>query len=131
MRRLVVALLLLSGLVLYGQPAGADEADVEEASAVLLDPTDLLPPVDDEGPCTGAPETLPGIFDFTEACAAHDACYAQGEDRGACDEAFREDLVASCVAQHADASDPRRYFCLGFAAVYYTAVRVATQLSSA
>ena len=129
MRRLTVALLLLTGLVLYGQPASADEpeaadvGDVAVTQAALPLP-DLLGQFDDGGACTGVPDAIPGIFDFTAACARHDACYRAGLDRLACDEAFREDMLAACQTQHPDPFDPRRFVCFGFAELYFTGVRV-------
>ena len=129
MRRLAVAVVLLSGLVLYGSPAGAQELDAEEAPNVALAQAalefpDLLSLLDDGGACTGVPDTLPGIFDFTAACESHDACYAEGVDRLACDEAFRADLLASCATQHPEAFDVRRYLCFGLAELYYLGVRL-------
>ena len=61
---------------------------------------------------------------FTEACAAHDACYAEGEDRLACDLAFRADMVELCVAQHPDALTVGRLVCLTFAELYFLGVRL-------
>jgi hypothetical protein len=129
MRRLSVAVMLLSGLVLYGSPVGAHELDPEAADNVALaraalDFPDLLSLLDDGGACTGVPDTLPGIFDFTAACERHDACYAAGVDRLACDEAFRADLLASCDAQHPEAFDVRRYLCFALAELYYLGVRL-------
>ncbi len=115
MRRVcVVALLTLSVIVFTAAPAFSEEPSTDAIPALI----------DDGGACTGAPETLPGIFDFTEACEQHDACYAEGVDRLACDLAFREDLIAACVVQHPDAFDPRRYACLGFAELYFIGVRL-------
>ncbi len=127
MRRLAIAVLVLSGLVLYGQPAGADEAQVDDAASTalaqeVLNFPDLLALLDDGGVCTGVPDALPGIFDFTAACEAHDECYASGEDRAACDQAFREDLLTACATQHPDAFDIRRYLCFGLAELYYIGV---------
>ena len=128
MRRLAVAVVLLCGLVLTGPPAGAEELDAEGAADVAVAEAALaFPPLlaqfDDGGACTGVPDTLPGIFDFTAACEQHDACYRAGVNRLACDQAFREDLLASCRAQHPDVFDPRRYLCFGFAELYYAGVR--------
>jgi hypothetical protein len=117
MRRVCFAVLILTALVVNAPPAASEEASGDVTTAALQ-----LPPFDDGGACTGASDTLPGIFDFTEACAEHDACYAEGVDRLACDLAFREDLAAACVAQHPDAFDPRRYACLAFAEFYFLGV---------
>jgi hypothetical protein len=114
MRRFGVAVLVLAALVFAAPPAFSDEVSTEVIPA----------PLDDGGACTGAPETLPGIFDFTDACEQHDACYAEGVDRLACDLAFRQDLIAACTAQHPDAFDARRYACFGFAELYFIGVRL-------
>lgn len=133
MKRLAVALALVTGLVLYGQPVGAQEARTAEAEAEApaaalaqsaLQSPEVLTFLDDGGVCTGVPDTLPGIFDFTAACQAHDACYAAGVDRLACDQAFREAMVVSCQVQHPEALDFTRYLCLAFAELYYLGVRL-------
>jgi hypothetical protein len=129
MRRVALTVVLLCGLVLYGSPAGAQEFDAEEVGDIALAQAalefpDLLALLDDGGACTGVPDTLPGIFDFTAACESHDACYAEGVDRAACDEAFRADLLASCSAQHPDVFDVRRYLCFALAELYYLGVRL-------
>jgi hypothetical protein len=90
---------------------------------------EVFPPINDATPCTGVPETIPGIFDFTEACVAHDACYAAGVDRLACDLAFREDMIAACETQHPDPFDFQRQVCLGFAELYFFGVRLFGQFS--
>ncbi len=128
MRRLVVVVLLLGGLVLYGQPVGAQERDASGAADVALaerapEFPALLLLLDDGGTCTGVPDAIPGIFDFTAACASHDACYIAGVDRLACDEAFRVDMLSACLSQHPDAIDVRRYLCFAFAELYFLGVR--------
>jgi hypothetical protein len=84
----------------------------------------VLSTFDDDGACTGVPDTLPGIFDFTPPCQAHDVCYAAGVNRLACDLKFREDLAGACRAQHPDVFDSRRYTCLGLAELYFLGVRL-------
>ena len=120
LRRTCVAPLALTACLLQGAPAEAAE-DTRVAEATIESP---LTAFDDGGACTGVPDTLPGIFDFTEACEEHDVCYAAGVDRLACDVEFREDLVAACVTQHPDALDARRYLCLTFAELYFIGVRL-------
>lgn len=108
-------------------PAGAQEAS--PAGSDLSTLVSLLPVFDDDGVCTGVPDSLPGIFDFTGACAAHDACYAAGEQtQGACDSQFRDDMNALCVAQHPSALDPGRYACLFLAHLYNVGVVLFGQL---
>lgn len=120
MRRLFCAVLVVAALALYGTPVGAAQ--------VTVDQIDI--PFDDGGSCTGVPDALPGIFDFTTACAGHDLCYAGGEQtRAECDSQFRRDMTALCVAQHPAALDPLRYVCLTFAQLYYAGVRFFGQFS--
>ena len=121
MRRIWCAVLVVAALAFFAAPAGAQEAAVTEADASTL--ISLLPVFDDGGVCTGVPDSIPGIFDFTDACAAHDACYASGEQtRAECDNQFRQDMNAACVAQHPSALDPGRYACLFFAQLYFVGV---------
>jgi hypothetical protein len=58
-------------------------------------------------------------FNFTAACAAHDACYAAQRGQAFCDRRFRDDMYASCAMR------PwyQRGLCRGTADVYYEAVR--------
>ena len=109
MKRLLVTAVLVVGLVAGGPAAssGAQERLFE-----------------DDGVCTAVPDQLPGIFDFTEACQAHDACYAAAEDRLACDLAFRQDMIQLCQAQHPAVLDPARLVCQTFAELYFLGVRL-------
>jgi hypothetical protein len=65
-------------------------------------------------------------FDFTDACAAHDACYAQGgteADRRSCDQQFLEDMLQSC----SDAWPNqwfKRHACDSVAYTYYLGVHL-------
>lgn len=121
MRRVLCTVLAVAALAFYAGPANAQEAAVAEFDPSAL--VALVPSFDDGGACTGVPDTIPGIFDFTEACAAHDACYASGQQtQAACDSQFRQAMHALCVAQHPSALDPARYACLFFAQLYYLGV---------
>ena len=121
MRRMFCTVLVVAAVALWAPPAGAQEATLEQFDVSTL--ISLVPLFDDGGVCTGVPDTIPGIFDFSDACANHDACYAAGEQtRAACDEAFRQDLNAACVAQHPSALDPARYACLFLAQLYHAGV---------
>ena len=114
MKRVFCTVLVVAALALSASPAGAQTVDIDQIDI----------PFDDGGSCTGVPDALPGIFDFTTACAAHDLCYAGGEQTQAeCDTQFRQDMNALCVAQHPAALDPVRYVCLTFAQLYYAGVR--------
>ena len=105
MRRLVVTAMLVIGLVAAAPaaPAGADF---------------------DGGACTLVPDQIPGLLDFTAACVRHDACYAAGVDRLACDRTFRLDMIGLCQAQHPEALDPARLICITFAELYFLGVRL-------
>lgn len=129
MRRVFSMVVVLAGLALFATPAGAQEAPAGEVDVAAFTGTFPIPG-DDGGTCTGVPDTIPGIFDFTDACAAHDECYAAGaQSRLACDLAFREDMIAACQVQHPDVFNPRRYACLSFAELYFTGVRIFGQFS--
>jgi hypothetical protein len=126
MRRFCMAAVVLAVLAFYAAPAGAEEPTESDAQEVAQLPP-FIPPFDDGGACTGVPDAIPGIFDFTEACERHDACYAAGGDRSECDLAFHEDLIAACLSQHPDPFDPRRHACLAFADLYFFGVTFFAQ----
>jgi hypothetical protein len=126
MRRLWGTVLVVLALVVSAGaagPAGAQEAALDQFDPAAV--VSLFP--DDGGTCTGVPDAIRGVFDFTDACAAHDACYRSGEDQATCDETFRHDMVAECMAQHPSAFDPARHACLTFAQLYYFGVRLFGQ----
>lgn len=117
MRRGLAFGLLFSLMLMVGSPALAQDATATAP--------DVLTSFDPDGePCTGVPDAIPGVFDFTAACTQHDACYAAGGDRLACDLAFRQAMISACRTQHPDATDPRRYTCLTFAELYFVGVRL-------
>lgn len=88
-------------------------------------PSSVFTSLDPDGePCTGVPDAIPGVFDFTAACIHHDACYASAGDRLACDMALRQAMTAACLAQRPDVYHVRRYTCLAFAELYYFGVRL-------
>ncbi len=61
------------------------------------------------------PNDVPGIFDFTAACNAHDNCYGSlGATQSGCDSQFRDDMLASCSGG---------VVCGLFAELYSAAVR--------
>ena len=67
-------------------------------------------------------------FNFSQACANHDACYSEhhGEGeaaRAACDNAFLHDMTSSCDDMWSR-SQPQFTQCLRVANLYYTAVRI-------
>lgn len=119
MRRGLALSFLFSLTLLFGTPAVAQDATASPTAPAVL--TSFDP---DGEPCTGVPDAIPGVFDFTAACTQHDACYAAGGDRLACDVAFRQAMISACQTQHPDVSDPRRYTCLTFAELYFVGVRL-------
>lgn len=121
MRRLLCTVLAVAALAVPAAPAGAQDAAAEDVDVA----TQIAPFPDDGGTCTGVPDTIPGIFDFTDACAAHDECYASGgQTQAQCDESLRQDMVATCAVQHPSALDAGRYLCLTFAQLYFFGVRL-------
>jgi len=58
-------------------------------------------------------------FNFTAACARHDACYGAQLGQAYCDNRFRDDMYAHCATR------PwyQRSLCRGTANSYYEAVR--------
>jgi hypothetical protein len=71
------------------------------------------------------PDSKEGVFDFTQACEAHDACYATfgGPDgteaaRRSCDQAFLDAMLGSCQ------TSARVRICEGVAKTYFLGVRL-------
>ncbi len=58
-------------------------------------------------------------FNFTAACAAHDACYGAQLGQAYCDNRFRDDMYAHCATR----VWYQRGLCRNTANVYYEAVR--------
>ena len=78
-------------------------------------------------PEVDVPDSGP-TFDFTDACKAHDACYAQyhGSNetlRKMCDDSFYSAMAMHCKDRWRWWQG-QRYECLTTASVYYTGVRV-------
>jgi hypothetical protein len=117
-RRIVLFVSLLAALALAA-PAGASAKS----------PSDLAPSVAEAQEATTAcgpggvgdqlvPDSGPW-FNFTAACANHDACYAAQQGQLNCDNWFRDDMYAHCATR------PwyQRGLCRSTANVYYDAVR--------
>ncbi|HEX5369650.1 MAG TPA: phospholipase A2 [Dehalococcoidia bacterium] len=67
-------------------------------------------------------------FDFSQACANHDACYSTNHGtneaaRATCDNAFLNDMLTSCNDMWSR-TDPQLYQCRTVAKVYYAGVRL-------
>lgn len=56
---------------------------------------------------------------FANACNGHDQCYAYGMDKGSCDFAFLNDMMAGCAGV---VSSSGRSTCEGFAGTYFGTV---------
>ena len=108
---------LLIALTLLFIPAGGSTVQAQEADACGNDVLDV--------PDSGA------TFDFTEACEAHDSCYAAGgteANRNACDSAFLTAMQASCSEMWP--SQPLRLrICQSVATTYYLGVHLFDRLA--
>jgi RHS repeat-associated protein len=73
------------------------------------------------------PNAIPAVFDFKDACNNHDWCYGQkyGTARRTCDNNFLSDMNSWCdeYATGTWTGWARHKPCLGYAQVYYNAVR--------
>jgi len=87
-------------------PSQVQAQEAETACGPGSDAGDRLVP--DSGPW----------FNFTSACARHDACYGAQSGRAYCDTRFRDDMYAHCATR----SWGQRSACRGTANVYYEAV---------
>lgn len=74
--------------------------------------------------CTAVPDRF-GAANFTEACAAHDLCYAptSDTDRLKCDLALWAGLRAACEDAY-PAGSGQRLTCYTVAAIYFVGVRL-------
>jgi hypothetical protein len=117
-RRVVLFIAVLAALAL-GSPAGAaakSPSSYAPTAAEAQQATTACGPggvgdqlVPDSGPW----------FNFTAACANHDACYGAQRGQLYCDQGFRDDMYAHCVKR----VWYQRGLCRGTAKVYYDAVR--------
>jgi hypothetical protein len=85
-----------------------------------------LPP--DGNQCTASPDSMPGLYDFSWACYAHDLCYQNHSvngvpmSRSECDSMFLTRMLAECDSRHSW-WNPARYACRDMARTYFLAVR--------
>jgi Prokaryotic phospholipase A2 len=117
-RRVVLFIAVLAALAL-GSPAGAaakSPSSYAPTAAEAQQATTACGPggvgdqlVPDSGPW----------FNFTAACANHDACYGAQRGQLYCDQGFRDDMYAHCATR----VWYQRGLCRGTANVYYDAVR--------
>jgi Prokaryotic phospholipase A2 len=84
------------------------------------------PPGGDQ--CTLSPDTLPGLYDFSYACYAHDLCWQNGSiggrpmTVGACNDEFRRRMRNHCDRRNTGA---RERACFAVADIYFAAVSAA------
>lgn len=72
--------------------------------------------------CTLAPDDIPGIFDFSDACCNHDYCFSTWYPKTICD----YDVFYVYMVQHCDGRPWwQRPLCYASAAIYYSAVVIA------
>jgi len=51
--------------------------------------------------CSHVPDSIPGVFDFTEACNGHDLCYEYHLDsKTDCDISFFSAMLSHCYSRH-------------------------------
>jgi hypothetical protein len=117
-RRIVPAFVALLAALAVAAPSAAAQspADLAPTQAEAQQATTACGPggvgdqlVPDSGPW----------FNFTAACANHDACYGAQLGQANCDSHFREDMYAHCATR----VWYQRALCRSTADVYYQAVR--------
>jgi Prokaryotic phospholipase A2 len=118
MRRLsgLVAVLVL--VLAFGAPA----ASAQDPSALAPTAAEAQQAETACGPGGTGDQLVPDSgpwFNFTAACANHDACYGAQRGQAYCDNAFRDDMYAHCATR----VWYQRGLCYGTADVYYDAVR--------
>lgn len=89
----------------------------------------FVPPFNGCGAAEGygdyyVPDGIPLVYDFYDACKAHDICYSTcGSAQKTCDDNFLNDMNALCNAQHTGFwSTPGRRRCASAATIYHFAV---------
>jgi hypothetical protein len=141
-----------------GGPCGSESADAGSAEAAQHDDDDglterqraahdLQPGLYDDVPgtaqeriatstppppggdqCTLSPDKLPGLYDFSYACYAHDLCWQNGSiggrqmTIGACNDEFRRRMRDHCDRRNTGA---RERACFAVADIYFAAVSAA------
>ena len=117
-RRIVPAFVALLAVLAVAAPSAAAQspADLAPTQAEAQQATTACGPggvgdqlVPDSGPW----------FNFTAACANHDACYGAQLGQAYCDSRFRDDMYAHCATR----VWYQRALCRSTADVYYQAVR--------
>jgi hypothetical protein len=101
-------------------PRGASSKSVDRAKSRVSALSTTSTAAGDS--CTAVPDSF-GAANFTNACAAHDLCYASAVDRARCDLLLFYSLRAACYGAY-------RYqpgsllSCYTVAAIYYVGVRL-------
>jgi hypothetical protein len=86
------------------------------------------PPQPGGDQCTLSPDKLPGLYDFSYACYAHDLCWQNGSiggrpmTIGACNDEFRRRMRDHCDRRNTGA---RERACPAIADIYFAAVSAA------
>ena len=117
-RRIVLFVALLAAFALAA-PAGASAQSPAELAPSVAEAQEATTAC---GPGGVGDQLVPDSgpwFNFTAACANHDACYGAQMGQPECDNAFRDDMYAHCATR------PwyQRGLCRSTANVYYDAVR--------
>lgn len=85
-----------------------------------------------DGECSWFPDSLPGVYNFHEACTNHDACGARaGSNQQAwdrCDTKLFTDAKKWCTTNRSR-FNPLRYSCLDYAAKMYYGLRAFVNLT--
>lgn len=117
-RRMLLALTMVLALLAIAAPAASAQspssyaptaAEAQEAATAC-------------GPGGAGDQLVPDSgpwFNFTAACASHDACYGAQLGQTNCDYRFRDDMYAHCATRAWYQRGP----CRQTANVYYEAVR--------
>jgi Prokaryotic phospholipase A2 len=100
--------------------------DVPGTAQERINTSTPAPPGGDQ--CTLSPDTLPGLYDFSYACYAHDLCWQNGSfggrpmTIGACNDEFRRRMRDHCDRRNTGA---RERACFAVADIYFAAVSAA------
>jgi hypothetical protein len=110
------------------QPGRYD--DVPGTAQERIDTSTPPPPAGDQ--CTLSPDKLPGLYDFSYACYAHDLCWQNGSiggtpmSIGACNDEFRRRMRDHCDRRNTGfGSGVRENACFDVADTYFAAVSAA------
>jgi hypothetical protein len=96
------------------------------------------PPPPDGDQCTASPDKVPGLYDFSYACYAHDLCWQNGSiggrpmTIGSCNDEFRRRMRDHCDRRNTGfGSGVRENLCFDAADTYFAAVSAAGAVKTA